>query len=111
MKRAITIAALLAMSGGAVLASESSGPPRGGPPIDEIATELNLTEQQKAEVNRIFDEAHARMETSRRESREQVDKELAVVLTPEQLEQFKSMMQRDRGHRRGPPQGPPASDH
>jgi hypothetical protein len=110
MKRSVLLtAAALAIGSQLALADTPGPPPRGGPPIDEIATTLGLDDTQKAEVTRILDAAHARMEAARKENMAQVDTELATVLTAEQLGQFKKLMQ--QGRHRGPPPGPPPSSN
>lgn len=108
MKRMILTAVALALVSPVALADPSM-PPRGAPPIDEIATKLQLDDTQKAEVKRILDAAHQRMEAARKANMQQVDNELAAVLTVEQLTQFKKLMQ--EGRRRGPPPGPPPSSN
>ena len=110
MKRTVFLtAAALAMGWQLVLADTPGKPQRGGPPIDEIATTLGLDDSQKAAVTRILDDAHARMEASRKENMAQVDSELATVLTAEQVSQFKKLMK--QGRHRGPPPGPPSSSN
>ena len=110
MKRtALLTAAVLALGWQLVLADTPVKPRHGGPPIDEIAATLGLDDSQKAAVTRILDDAHARMEASRKENMAQVDSELATVLTAEQVSQFKTLMK--QGRHRGPPPGPPSSSN
>lgn len=75
-----------------------------GSRIDRMAEELNLTPEQKAQVQQIFGETRTRLEALRRESeprfeeiRRDADERLRQVMTPEQWEQF----QRSRDERRG----------
>ncbi len=110
MRKTLLSAVALGLACQLALADTTTRPPRGGPPIDEIATQLGLNDYQKTEMKRIFDEAHARMEAQRKASMAQVDSELATVLTAEQLTEFKKLMQERRHDRRGPPPGPPPSN-
>ncbi len=58
MKRIALILCALTASAGAYAQSPPPGPPPPGgrvPPIERLATELNLTDNQKSEVQRIFD--------------------------------------------------------
>lgn len=109
MRRTLLSAVALGLACQLALADPPAGPPRSGPPIDEIATRLGLNDYQKTEMKRIFDEAHARMEAERKASMAQVDAELANVLTAEQLAEFKKLMQERRRDRHGPPPAPPPS--
>lgn len=111
MKRTILAAAALGLASQLALADPAGAPPRRGPPVEEIATRLGLNDYQKTEMKRIFEEAHARMETARKASMEQADAELANVLTAEQLAELKKMRQERRGDRHGPPPGTPPSDN
>lgn len=99
MKRLITVTVALLLTGAAALGA----PP--GPPIEKIAAQMGLDSTQTAEVKRIMDEAHMRIEAAVRESLAQADAELATVLTVDQLNEFKKLMQAARPH--GPPPGSP----
>ena len=103
-------------------------PPRGGPPIEMMARQLDLDDAQKTEVKRILDEQRARHETERKQFEatgqrptpeemhatfQQHDQELTQalsgVLTADQLTKFKAMQAERREHgRRGPPPARPA---
>jgi Spy/CpxP family protein refolding chaperone len=109
MRKTLLSAVALGLACQLALADRPAGPPRGGPPVDQIATQLGLNDYQKAEMERIFGEAHARMEAERKASMAQVDAELANVLTAEQIAEFKKLMQERRRDRRGPPSDPPPS--
>jgi hypothetical protein len=111
---------------------QQSGPQQGGPqqgqrrpPIERLAADLGLDEQQKAEVQKILEAQHQKMRSERdeieasgqRPSREemhqrheQMDQEtleqLRPVLNEEQLQKFQELRKQ---HRRGPP-GPPPED-
>jgi Spy/CpxP family protein refolding chaperone len=111
MKRTILVAAALGLASQLALAEPGGAQPRRGPPVEEIATRLGLNDYQKTEMKRIFEEAHARMEAARKASMEQVDAELANVLTAEQLAEFKQMKQERRADRRGPPAATQPSDN
>jgi Spy/CpxP family protein refolding chaperone len=109
MHRTLLSAVALGLACQLALADSTTGPHRRGPPVDEIATKLGLNDYQSAEMTRILEAAHARMEAERRASMAQVDAELANVLTAEQLAEFKKLMQERRRDRRGPPSDPPPS--
>ena len=100
------VAALLV--GSAALAAPPSGPP--GPPIDQIAEQMGLDATQTAAVKNIMADARQRIDTAMKESMAQADAELATVLTVEQVNEFKKLMQASRPH--GPPPGspPPSTD-
>ena len=100
------VAALLV--GSAALAAPPSGPP--GPPIDQIAEQMGLDATQTAAVKNIMAAARQRIDTAMKESMAQADAELATVLTVEQVNEFKKLMQASRPH--GPPPGspPPPTD-
>lgn len=106
MKRLIATFAL--MLAGATALAAPPGPP--GPPIEKIAAQMGLDATQTAEVKRIMDAAHARIQAAIQESMAQADVELATVLTVEQANEFKKLMQAARPH--GPPPGspPPSTD-
>ena len=101
------------------------GPPRGGPPFERIAKDLDLDENQKPEVKRIFDELRAKREAERekimasgqRPTREEMKakmeaddaallQKLQGVLRTDQLEKWRQMQADRRAHMRmGPPPG------
>ena len=79
-----------------------------GSRIDRMGEELNLTPEQKAQVQQIFGETRTRLEALRKESeprfaeiRRDTDERLRQVLTPEQWEQFQRAREEERGNRRG----------
>jgi len=100
-------------------------PPRGGPPFERIAKDLDLDENQKPEVKRIFDELRAKREAEREKfmasgqrptpeqmkaKMEQDDaallQQLQGVLRTDQLEKWRQMQADRRAHMRmGPPPG------
>ncbi|HJQ68690.1 MAG TPA: hypothetical protein VKA70_06945 [Blastocatellia bacterium] len=84
----------------------SFGPSRGG--FSRVLEQLNLTPEQKTEVEKILEETRAQLMEIRKESgprfrevRKQTDERLRAVLTPEQWEQFQQIMKESRGRRRG----------
>jgi hypothetical protein len=116
---------------------QPGGPPGAGGKIfmERLLTRLDLTPQQRREIESILDESHARAEEFRDEMAPQVralmektHERLVAVLTPEQREVFEEMRRthhqrarewflgghrpgrgRGRGHGLGPgpPPGPP----
>jgi len=103
------------------------GPPRGGPPFERIAKDLDLDENQKPEVKRIFDELRAKREAERekimasgqRPTREEMNakmeaddaallQKLQGVLRTDQLDKWKQLQADRRAHMRmDPPLGGP----
>ena len=78
---------------------------RGG--FTRVIERLDLTPEQKTQVDAIFDEARAQLTEIRKESgpkyrevRKQTDERLKAVLTPEQWEQFQQIMKEGRHRRR-----------
>lgn len=79
-------------------------PMRGG--FSRVIERLNLTPEQKTQVDAIFNDARAQLMEIRKESgpkfhevRKQTDDRLQAVLTPEQWEQFQQITKEGR-HRR-----------
>ena len=91
----------------------------GGPQgrFDEMSERLNLTPEQKGQVQQIFGETRTRLEALRKESeprfaeiRRDADERLKQVLTPEQWEEFRKSREETRGRGRrgkGGEGGPP----
>jgi Spy/CpxP family protein refolding chaperone len=82
--------------------------PRPAVLADRMSRELDLSDAQKQQLEEIFKRAAGRLETFRRESRQEfgalsreLDAEIEAVLTPEQREKFRQM----RPGRRRPPRG------
>ena len=76
--------------------------------------QLNLTPEQKIEVEKILEETRTQLMEIRKESgpkfrevRKQTDERLQAVLTPEQWEQFQQIMKESRHRRRGRENGRP----
>jgi Spy/CpxP family protein refolding chaperone len=129
----ITLAAVLVLWMGAAIAQAPDSPAGGGPGpgpgfrhespaqrMDNLATLLDLTDEQKAQVQTILEEQHAKMKAQRdamqasgqkptfeqmKAEHEQLRQEtltkLTPVLSPAQLKKFQILMQE-----RGPPGGP-----
>jgi len=90
---------------------------RGGPGLEQLTQQLNLTEEQKPKVKAILDTrdkkvAEARNDTSLSQEdrrakmqsiREEITAQMKGVLTPEQFEKWQQMNQ--RGRRPGPASG------
>ncbi|HEX5735608.1 MAG TPA: periplasmic heavy metal sensor [Blastocatellia bacterium] len=77
---------------------------RGG--FSRVVEQLNLTPEQKSEVEKILEDARAQLIEIRKESgpkfrevREQTDERLRAVLTPEQWEQFQQIKRESRPRR------------
>lgn len=89
MKR-LTIAFAAMLLGAHVANAQTppaGGAPRGGPPFERIAQELNLDENQKPEVKRILEEQRAKHQAEREKFRAS-----GTRPTPEQM---KAQMQAD----------------
>jgi Spy/CpxP family protein refolding chaperone len=94
----------------------SGGPRRGGgaPPrvlVDRLASELDLTADQRTKIEEVLTARRTRLETVQREVRDRFEAEqrglrdeIRKVLTPAQQEKFdKNEQERSRFWRRGPP--------
>lgn len=129
MKRLSLILAALAASSSLALAQQPDGPPHGmrGPNVEQLATDLGLDENQKAQVKQIFEAQHAKMQAERqqfeasgtRPTREEMKakrdamdadlhQQLSGVLTADQLKKFDEIRAQHR--RQGPPPGPPPGE-
>lgn len=103
-------AGILALNVYRGLARDGRGP---GNRMDELAERLNLTPDQKARVQEIFNDTREQLRAVRRESepkldeiRRQADGRLQTVLTPAQWEQFQKIKaERQRRGGRGGPRG------
>ena len=130
MKRIVLALSAVLLTAQAAFSQQlpSGPPPRGGPPIEMMARELNLDDAQKTEVKRILEEQRARHESERklfeasgqrptpeemRTMMQQRDQELTQalsgVLSAEQLTKLKALQEERRQHmRNGPPPAPAA---
>jgi Spy/CpxP family protein refolding chaperone len=127
----VTFAMMAVLWMGAALAQQPDPPAGGGPGpgfrhespaehLDHLATLLDLTDAQKAQVQTILDEQHAKMKAQHeaaqasgqkptfdqmKAAHEQLKQEtlakLTPVLSPAQLKKFQILMEE-----RGPPGGP-----
>jgi Spy/CpxP family protein refolding chaperone len=105
------------------------GPPNAEHQLDRLATLLDLTDTQKAQVKTILDAQHAKMQTqlqtahasgtkptleemqaARQQLHAETVQQLTPVLTPSQLKKFKVLMEEERGPRGRGPHGPPHGD-
>lgn len=83
--------------------------------FDQLATRLQLNEDQKTKVQQIFSDTRQQLQNLRKESeprvneiRQQADQRLQQVLTPDQWQKFQQMRgemrgRRSRGERREAP--------
>jgi Spy/CpxP family protein refolding chaperone len=105
------------------------GGPRGGPTLDQIAQQLNLTDDQKAKVKPILDTRDQKMKDLRADTtlsqedrrtkmqtiRQETTDAMKGVLTPEQFDKYQEMQQRARNRAGGAagggaaPAAPPAT--
>lgn len=96
------------------------GPPPPGRLIDRLDRELQLTDDQKAAIQKIFEARREPLERAQREMRERMDREqrelqadIRTVLTTDQQPKFDKWLEADRergrgrGRGRGGPFGPP----
>jgi hypothetical protein len=81
--------------------------------VDHLDRDLHFSAQQKADVQRIIDQHHARIDTVMAEVQPQVRTELDAanaeiekILTPDQREEFKKMRMRAGTRRHGFPPPP-----
>ena len=72
--------------------------------LQRLQAELKLSDQQKEEVRKIFDDARPQLEALRKQGQELRDKmrtRLKTVLTAEQMEKFENLQQERREKTRG----------
>jgi len=111
IRAAVLLIFLLGFLAGALVLNiyhrQRYGPPRGVGRYEQVIDSLNLTAEQKAQVEQIMKETRARMIEIRRQSeprisevRQQTDERLKAVLTPEQWTQWQRMTSEIRGRRR-----------
>ncbi len=126
MRFRTTIMATAMLAAGVALADPPSGPSQGQrqPPIERLTTDLNLSADQKAKVEQVLEQQHAKLQAMRnqarssgqRPSREEMhqqrdamDQELAEqlkpILTDEQMQKFNAMQAQRREHPPGPQPG------
>ncbi|HWQ35203.1 MAG TPA: hypothetical protein VNQ79_20325 [Blastocatellia bacterium] len=80
--------------------------------FDQMLDRLNLTQEQRAQVEKILSDSRAQLAEVRRQSepkvseiRRQTDERLQAVLNPQQWEQFQQMMSELRNRRRSREKG------
>ena len=119
MKTRVALIAAAMLASAVALAGPHPGGHQ-GPDMDRMATLLDLNDSQKAEVQKILNEQHQKLDAKHqelqasgtkptREEREKFHEEmkqdmttkLQGVLTPEQMKKFDALMD----HPHGPPRG------
>ena len=127
MKRILLTAILMTMLMGVAQAQPrgSHGPGPGHNPVERLTAELNLSEDQAAQVEAIFAQAQVEREALKDSQQEDhcviraaVDAQLMEVFTVDQAVLFEELSQQRPPRRRGPPgsqnssgdQGPPPDD-
>jgi Spy/CpxP family protein refolding chaperone len=133
MKASVLALVLLCAAGTAIAQTPTPPPPGqhgGGHQLERLATLLELTADQKAQVKTILDAERAEMKAQfdqaqasgtrptfeqMRAAHEQLKaatvQQLTPVLTPAQLKKFQVLMQEEPGGPRGfGPHGPPPGD-
>ena len=116
MKSRVALIAAALLASAVALAGPHGGPR--APDMDRMAVLLDLNDSQKAEVQKIFDEQHEKLDAKHEELRaagtkptreerqqfhEQMKQEMTAklqgVLTPEQMKKFDALMDHPRGPR------------
>ena len=116
MKSRVALIAAALLASTVALAAQHEGHP--GPDMDRMAVLLDLNDSQKAEVQKIFNEQHEKLDAKHeelkaagtkptREERQKFHEEmkqdmttkLQGVLTPEQMKKFDALMDHPRGPR------------
>jgi len=111
IRAAVALIFLLGFLAGALVMNiyyrQRSALPRGAGRYEQVINSLDLTAEQKAQVERIMADARARMIEIFKQSepqigavRQQTDERLKAVLTPEQWEKWRRMTSEMRGRRR-----------
>lgn len=95
--KAASVALMALLAGGVAYA----GPPadtgkRQSAMMERLATDLNLNEQQKSEVQRIMNEHWQQRQAERERAREELRQQLGSVLTPEQMQAWEARQQQMR---------------
>lgn len=103
--------------GGPPPGQRPAGMMRGGPNLDQLAQQLNLTDDQKAKVKSVLEARDKKVSELRGDTslsqedrrakmqsiREENTAQMKAILTPEQFDKWQQMAQ--RGRRPGPPPG------
>jgi Spy/CpxP family protein refolding chaperone len=127
-KRSIAVFVALVMSAAAAaFAGQQTGQMgKGKPTIDQqvarMKANLNLTDQQSAQVKELLEKQNQdreawrssnpnptkeQMQTHRKQMYQQMDEGLKKILTPEQYKKHQEMMQQKMHHMKQGPKGPP----
>jgi Spy/CpxP family protein refolding chaperone len=112
IRAAVALIFLLGFLAGALVLNiynrRQSGAPFGAGRYERIIESLDLTPEQKAQVEQVMNDARARMIEIRKQSsprfrevRQQTDERMKTILTPEQWSQWQRMTSEMRGRRRG----------
>lgn len=108
MKRTSTVGLILAtLLVSTAAKAETDEPNKQQHRLQRLQTELKLTDQQKEEVGKIFEETKPQLEALRKqgqELREKMQARLKTVLTAEQMEKYEKLHQQRKEKRlRGRP--------
>ncbi|HWI57070.1 MAG TPA: hypothetical protein VNZ22_07575 [Bacillota bacterium] len=68
--------------------------------LNKLSEELNLTDQQKSQVQGVFDQMRQQVQAAVQEAKTNADTQLQEILTPEQYQKFQSLWQQHQ-HRWG----------
>lgn len=77
-------------------ASLAFGQPCGGKGRNNMASRLNLDEQQQNQVQQIMQQQRTEAQAWRKQHRQETEKKLSTVLNSEQMEKFKAFRQQCR---------------
>ena len=105
---------------GALKQPRSGGPGGRGPGrmIEQMKTDLNLTDEQYQAVKKVFDDSRKRNDFGQvmsqcpgvKEMREKHDNEIRALLNPDQQKRFNEIaVEREKKFRDGPPPPPPVT--
>ena len=114
MKLRVALIAAAMLASAVALAHPDHGPQ--GPDMDRMATLLDLNDSQKADVQKIFEEQHQKLQAAHDEQhsagtkptreerakfhdemKQEMTAKLQAVLTPDQMKKFDALMDHRRG--------------
>jgi len=119
MKRLTILLAALTLAAAQAALPQAPGGGQGGPggnPVEQMAHDLNLTDAQKTQVQKIYDDMRPKRNALRAELkdatpeqrtakmealRQELLQKLGGVLTPAQMQKFKDMEQQRRQQMQG----------